>query len=214
MDVWQEVVKILGTVAIVMAALGWLARSLATHFLSRDIEQYKSHLYADTTRAVETLKADLQLAAKEHQIRFNTLHEKRVEVLADLYGRLWQLFQMMQQLAAMDDDAAIGSKAREAIATLDDIFLQFKRQRLYVNRDIALQVDVVLLNVHSALVSFRPEFKGQPNPGWLVHRSRLLTEHGEDSDLSRILFRLEELFRSLLGGELEARSPGSTQREG
>ena len=37
---------------------------------------------------IERLKTALQAAALEHQVRFSKLHEKRAEVLADLYKLL------------------------------------------------------------------------------------------------------------------------------
>jgi hypothetical protein len=209
MDLWQDVLKTLGSVAIVMAVLGWLARSLVTHLLSRDVEQYKNRLHADATRALENFRAELQLANKEHEIRFGRLHDKRMEVLADLYGQLWQLFRLMQQLAAMDraEEAAIWSKAQETIAILDEVFLLFKRHRLYVGRDIALNVDLVLVNVHTALLEFRPQYSGERVAGHeLVSRSWRLTDMAQPGTLSQALFRIEEAFRQLLGGELEAQS--------
>jgi hypothetical protein len=48
------------------------------------VERFK----ADAEISVERLKNTLQMAALEHQVRFSNLHEKRAEVLADLYRQL------------------------------------------------------------------------------------------------------------------------------
>jgi len=60
---------------------------LFAHILSKDLEAHKATLSLETTREVERFKAHLAIAASEHQLRFGKLHEKRVEVLADLFTR-------------------------------------------------------------------------------------------------------------------------------
>jgi hypothetical protein len=43
---WQQLMTVLGGGALGLAAVAWLVRSIATHFLSRDIESYKTKLSA------------------------------------------------------------------------------------------------------------------------------------------------------------------------
>lgn len=56
-----------------LLTLAFLGRSLILTFLAKDLERYK---------------ADLQIAAVEHRVRFSKLHEKRAEVLAEPFKLL------------------------------------------------------------------------------------------------------------------------------
>ena len=43
---YEEIIKLLGGTAIIVAAVAWLIRSLIVHFLSKDVEKYKEQLRA------------------------------------------------------------------------------------------------------------------------------------------------------------------------
>lgn len=71
-----------------MLVLGWLLRTILTHVLAKDLEVFKAKLTAEAASASENLRARFELAAKEHEARFSVLHQRRAEVIADLYGQL------------------------------------------------------------------------------------------------------------------------------
>ena len=77
----QELIKYLGSAAIIMAAIAWLIKTLTIHFLRNDAEAYKQRLARET----ESFKSQLEIAAKEHEIRFGKLHEKRAQIIEQLY---------------------------------------------------------------------------------------------------------------------------------
>src|SRR5689334_14475556 len=54
---------------LLISAAGWLTQNIITHRLSKDIETFKTSM-------------------REHEIRFSRLHEKRAEVIAELYSYL------------------------------------------------------------------------------------------------------------------------------
>lgn len=84
LDLWLWVLKFtIGT-----GVAGYVVRSLIGLWITRDIEQYKTSLATEHSVAVERLKADLRAAAFEHETRFARLHEKRVEIIAELYKKL------------------------------------------------------------------------------------------------------------------------------
>jgi len=72
-DPWLSLLIAFGGNAALLLVLGFLGRSLLLSILAKDIEKFK---------------ADLRIAAIEHEVRFSKLHEKRVEVLAKLYKLL------------------------------------------------------------------------------------------------------------------------------
>ncbi len=71
---WEHIVTTLGLSALLVSAVAWLARSIITHVLSKDIERFK---------------LQIQKEALEHQIRFRRVDEKVAEALSQVYGRLY-----------------------------------------------------------------------------------------------------------------------------
>src|SRR5262245_28272523 len=92
--IWQELIKYLGSAVILTGALACLAKGLTKHILSKDLATYKAQLEATAKEELERLKGQLQVAAKEHEIRFGKLHEKRAEAVMELHqflGRIHRL---------------------------------------------------------------------------------------------------------------------------
>jgi hypothetical protein len=81
---WLDLLKF----AVGTGVFGYMARSLFGLWISRDIERYKSTLAMEHSNEIERLKADLRAAAFEHETRFARLHEKRIEIVAELYRKL------------------------------------------------------------------------------------------------------------------------------
>ena len=54
--------------------------------LARDTETFKARIKADADIEIEKLKSSLQISATERQVMFAKLHEKRAEIIGELYG--------------------------------------------------------------------------------------------------------------------------------
>ena len=93
---WQDVVTNVGTTlvsgGVVVGAAAWIVKTGITKKLTRDLEAFKTRLTADADIEIERLKSSLQVTMLEHQVRFSKLHEKRAEVIAELYARIVRLF--------------------------------------------------------------------------------------------------------------------------
>ncbi|MEO7050359.1 MAG: hypothetical protein ABI128_01720, partial [Rhodanobacter sp.] len=73
---------------LLVAVLGWLARSLVQNILTKDLDAHRIRLESENQRAAQAFGHELSLAAKEHDIRFGKLHERRAETIAKLYELL------------------------------------------------------------------------------------------------------------------------------
>jgi hypothetical protein len=100
MDVWKEILIAFGGNALLLAILGFLARSLLQTWLTKDIrafeanlkstaeselERLKFQLKAKGDASIEELRSHLQQAALEHQVRFSRLHERRARLIEKVY---------------------------------------------------------------------------------------------------------------------------------
>ena len=73
MEPWKALLVAFGGNVTLLFLLGYFGRSLVSQVLAKDIEKFK---------------ADLQLAAVEHQVRFSKLHERRPR-FSPSYTNFW-----------------------------------------------------------------------------------------------------------------------------
>jgi hypothetical protein len=78
---------------IFVAVLGYLGRGGVAHFFARDLEKYKNQLSRElekekqqATVELERAKRELDGLLSERQTRFSLMHQKRAEVIAEIYG--------------------------------------------------------------------------------------------------------------------------------
>lgn len=105
--------------AILLAALTFLARSIILHWLGKDVESFKTTVNANAQRMIEEFKAQLAMTAREHQVRFESLHNKRAGAIEILYEKLVCARDSMERLVtswsaknAADFQAAQGEFSR------------------------------------------------------------------------------------------------------
>ena len=77
---WNTFFATLVSNSVLLAILAFVAKSLFSQLLSRDLEKFKTTV----GRENEEFKATLQKAAIEHQTRFQSLHAKRSEIIGSL----------------------------------------------------------------------------------------------------------------------------------
>ncbi|CAB3805636.1 hypothetical protein [Pararobbsia alpina] len=96
---WEDILRTLGGMAILVAAIAWLSKALLTALLSKDLEHFKSELEISSQKSIEAFKASLQLEAQRNAIEFAALHAKRAELVAELYSRIVSLYAGILKLA-------------------------------------------------------------------------------------------------------------------
>lgn len=65
------------------------------------LETHKAELKANSDVEIEKLRSQLNLAAKEHDIVFSKLHEKRAEAIAAIYAELRKIDKCLQDLVTV-----------------------------------------------------------------------------------------------------------------
>jgi hypothetical protein len=129
----------------VLAGVGGLAGGVAAVYV------------AIRAPAIERLRAVLQREGVEHQVRFTRLHERRVEVVGDIYRNLVRAERAMGswtrplQMAGEPSWEEKGKDAVEAAAT----FVQhFEENRIWLEADLCAQVQKVASGLYVAYVDF------------------------------------------------------------
>jgi hypothetical protein len=117
------------------------------------------------------LRSSLQIVAVEHEVRFSKLHAKRAEVIANLYGLLWEARSLAAQLIFQGArDVEQSDKAREKVfelyrfINLNRIYLPKSACTLLDNFESKLRKSVIFVDVYwTRIVPANPETREQAN---------------------------------------------------
>lgn len=141
----DQIITILGGASLLIGAVAWLMRSIINHFLSKDIENYKIRLKAETDQKIEEFRTSLRMSAFEHEIRFLHLHEKRAEILAELYKRLVDAVSAARIFVApvnLDlDEEGDKNRHKEAIEKSTSFYNYFDIHRIFLSDELCLKIE-------------------------------------------------------------------------
>lgn len=144
METWQTILVALGGNAVLLAVLGWLAKSLVTGLQQKDLAQFKATLTAEAETTIEGLRHQLQLVATEHQIRFLKLHETRAEVIAKLYELLveahWAAASFVSPMEWVGEPSK-KEKYQTAQKATAEFYRFFERKKIYLPADLCNELD-------------------------------------------------------------------------
>ena len=182
----EEIIKILGGATILVAAVSWLFRSLTTHLLSKDIEIFRQQLI-------------------ENQKRFGTLHEKRANIIEDLYSKLIDFLGAAESFSHIAEWK--GEPSKEEKATIlggkaEEFLAYYLKNKIYFNKDICDKVDSLFAEVHKKTLTYRIQLAYKKDG---VGDSKYLTDSWMDAwkfmqDKAPILLEaIQSEFRSILG---------------
>ena len=133
-EIFADVAKF----AVGMAVIGFVARSVFSQFLSRDLERYKANLLAEHNREMERLKAEIRTNAFEHETRFARLHDKRLEVVAELYKLLVHTNVAFVTWIAPLSSASLTMEEKRKVAedAANSFFAFFDENQIYLDEEL------------------------------------------------------------------------------
>lgn len=201
MEFILELLKTLGTTAIVVGAAAWLTKSVITHFLSRKIEAYKIEMKGESDKKIEEVKSRLQIMAQERQIIFGRLHEKRAEIVAESYTLIHEVHSKAVGLGADIFHGGLRAPKERAKEVFDDCrkFNDFfEQRRIYFSEEVCTMTDgfVELIGETNAAVSRAPDnldFSNKDSQEAYRQMADLMDR------LPQIKKLIEKDFRTLLG---------------
>jgi hypothetical protein len=190
MELWQALLVAFGGNAALLLVIAFLGRSLVGNFLTKDIEKFK---------------ADLQVAAVEHQVRFSKLHEKRAQVLADLYKLLVLAARETESFASPMEFAGEPDKKQKLRATISAIanyFTFFDEHRIYIPQQLCVSLEEFARKLRRLSSDFGV-YVGIDFPTQRTSEEKqkawLAAWDSVQSEVPQLRSRLEEEFRRLLG---------------
>ena len=205
MDIWTSVLLAVGGNAGILVVLGFLARSVIRAWLAKDLEKFKVELKSTSDTAIERLKADLQRAAFEHQVRFSKFHEKRAEVIAQLDKYLaettWAIEDFVQPIEGEP------SRKEKYVPTWNKIVecLRFLDQhRVYLPESFCNKLEEFIKKLRRLTIEVGVYERIENPNGETLHKKWKILEQAWDSvnqEIPAARRALEQEFRPILGDE-------------
>jgi hypothetical protein len=187
MDYWQQLIAVIVTPVLVVGAVAWLLRKFFERGFQRDLEMYKS---------------ELARANHEHQTKFSLIHQKRADVIADLYGRLAKAKGLLGDLVGLFQPGgqSLPDKKKKVADAYNEASSFFFQHRLFIPESTAVKVEQVLDAMREAFYSFdtaqmgHDEYKPDQTGLWVEAHKAVRDK------LPPLLGELEEQFREAIGG--------------
>ncbi|NLI15482.1 MAG: hypothetical protein GX409_04265 [candidate division Zixibacteria bacterium] len=153
----NEILAPLGLGAIIIAAVSWLARSIVLSIISKDLESYKAKLIMENEKSIELLKFDLRNKALEYEIKFGKLHDKRAEVIAEIYSKLAEAIYTTTSFVSpteFEGEPSKQEKAKAASKAIWELWRYFQKNKIYISEPISLQVDNLIEKIRKPALEF------------------------------------------------------------
>lgn len=129
---------------MLVGAVAWLIKTAITHKLSADADMFKIRIKADADIEIERLRSSLQIVAIEHQVRFTKLHEKRAEIIAELYEKLVDLHRHGEFFVVTREnnpDPAKEEEFRKMQKELAEFWRFYERHQIYLPSEICAALE-------------------------------------------------------------------------
>ncbi len=185
-EYWKQLVGLIVAPSVVVGALAWILRGVISQGFARDIEKYK---------------AELEQQNFEHRERFSTIHQRRAEVIANLYGKIARTKSVTADLVGIFQQGgqSLLQKKEKASEVYNDMASYFYENRLFLPKTTAERAENLINTLKEILIEFdtsqmgNDEYKPDPSGLWRQSYQKLRDE------VPPILEELEEEFKEILG---------------
>ena len=194
----------LGTSLLGSGLIVYLAKIISTHLLTRDVERFRAELKTSHDTALEHLRTDLRIQAFEREITFSRLHDKRVQVIEELYKRIaavsWAMNRLMSDIQVKEGPSLV-ERTEIAAKAADDFLEYYLLHQIYFDQTLCGTLQAFNEKMHSAWVSFNMSIT-QEISGANGHELRQTAWNTISEDLPTIRLEIEKAFRNILGPKL------------
>jgi hypothetical protein len=117
-------------------------------------------------KSIERFRSALQREGVEHEVRFARLHERRVEVIGDIYTNLVRAereFASWTRPLQMAGEPSWEEKGRAAVEASAKFHAHFEEHRIWLEEDLCADVKMVADALYEAYVNYTTYRQDDPN---------------------------------------------------
>jgi hypothetical protein len=196
----------IGSSALLIGALAWLARSLISHFLTKDVEKFKDQISAASELEKEKLRNDLRKIAYEHEVTFSKLHTERAEIIKMTHSLLVDVIEALDSmlfLSGTPDEEVIARDRTDKAKRAHDALVEYhNKNRIFLPSELARQISTLISELGTAYVSHRSGIT-QPGPAGIPPERGAANRKRLREAATNLGDELENEFRRLLGVDVK-----------
>lgn len=152
-----------------------------------------------SARSIERYRAKLKAEGYEHEVRFGRLHERRIDVIADVYDKLVAIESAFFSWIHPRDSTV--DEARRRVTEVGTEFMRsYERSRIWLDEDLIDRIDAFILKLGEMETEIATYNRNHPmstreqqEDGWMNMYMRVF------ADVPQLRKRIEERFRQMLG---------------
>lgn len=192
---WTEVLKTLGSTAVIVLTIGFVGRSIFKAWLDRNLENHKKELERQSERELEHLRLSLRI----EEMKQSRLLARQAQIIAKVYARLERLDQALTKLASplYHAQTSVNELKEKAITEFNAFGSYYFERGIWLDKDTCNAINEIQAEMHKLLTSFNYNVDAQ---GVISNRAAWVESFKavrEEIPNARAL--LDKRFRSLLG---------------
>jgi hypothetical protein len=222
----KALAAILFSTVAIAGAVVWLAReamrlvfsrSLASHEsqlaasleiqktqLAASLESYKAQLAADAARQLASLTSDLERATFQHTTTFSIMHQRRAEVIAELYALFVEAEDRADLYLSNTDHKREGELAEYAYEGIRPLRKYFDKHRIFFTSTLCVSAEALLSTIHRSvwIASVMPNTVAPESPAALFAASKHIEQFTAfRTGVGKLRPALETEFRKVIGSD-------------
>ncbi|SRR6266566_996813 len=202
---WGDIVKLLGSAAIIVGAAAWVTKKAIDTWLSHRLDTHKSDLdhalekhKSDLNHASETALENLRYELRVAEAQQSRLRARQANIVAGVFARLERLHQALQMLAAPIHHQAggPGPLVTAAVNAHDEFAHYYHERAIWLEVGITAQVNAVLALMRRVLQEMDFNLQNEA----IADRNKWIETYGRlNTEIPQARAALDRQFRTLLG---------------
>ncbi len=203
---WTALFQGLGIGGVLIAAFTYLAKTSIETFLNRNLKSFEAELKNKNEQSLEEFRHSLHLVEKEHELKFSKLHERKAEIVAELYKLLKNASKKVESFLrpmGFASEPSKDKKAEEAFESLFEFIEYYDMHKIYFRKELCETIDEFIDQIRKPTYKFNRALrhKGNPSPEKLGKLDQVWDESWDSfkDKVQPSIKAIEEEFRKILG---------------
>lgn len=166
----------------------------------KELEKFKDELKRQSDKEVETTKSNLSVEANRINIRFSKLHEKRIDVVSEIYGHLSDLYDALSFYTSALELVGMPSR-NQRFDSLQNSYKSFKKvytnSKIFLPESISSKIDDINMKMIQSGNFFTNSVHAAPN-GADTFDAHLKVSQAVSGPMKEALKELESEMRLLI----------------
>lgn len=138
------------------------------------------------------------------QFKFESLHERRLEVIEEAYSKLKLVNRSFRSLTAPLQevgDSSESEKEKDFVSKANDMFIYLDTKKLFFSSEEQKNIEIITNKFFEAWNNYRYKKDIKNNPGSQKEITRLYKEIWDSTsrEMPELIFSLEKIFKKALG---------------